>query len=123
MKRTLGYVPSVIFAIVEVLIVIVVLDDASYADNTKVMAGLALLYALIRTSAMNLGLMIDSQSLMFAGQLIQIKELINKGDDIEIDREDLKKVQEKVGLGHIKLIIRAIGVVIIYLVALTSLMD
>ena len=121
--RLSKYLPSIIFTLIEIFIVIVVLDNAGYTNNLNVMAALVLIYATIRTLAMTLGMVIDNLSLGLAKDITDIKERIKEDFDIEEEREKLSLAKEKVDRAHIKLVIRAVGVFIIYVIGLLTLID
>ncbi len=119
----LKYVPSIIFTIIELGVVVAVLDSAKYTGDSMVIAALVLLYAVIRTSAMNVGQLIGNQTMFLANQLIQIKARIKEDEDMTDEREELKSAQENLNQTNIKLGIRGVGIVIIYIMALLALME
>lgn len=123
MKTLLKYIPSVIFAIIEILIVWGILNNAYYSPNADVIAGLVLIYASLRTFSMNTVMTINNLSIALAKDITDIKERIRSDNDIEDERDKLKIGNEKVNQVNIKFIIRGIGVFIIYIMALLSLLS
>lgn len=120
--KILKYVPSVIFALIEIIIVVIVLDNSSYSSNSEIMAGLVLLYASIRTIGIGIGTSISNLTLAFAKDMTDIKERIRADFDTEEAKEKLKEGKEIVDKSNVKSIIRGVGVFIIYLIALFSLL-
>lgn len=122
MKKLISYLPSVVFAVVEVFIVLAVISDAGYSSDADIMAGLVLLYATIRSIGIGIGLTIDKLTLGLANDLNQIKERIRSDYDTEDEKETLKAASDKVAKTEVKLYIRSFGVFIIYLIALAELL-
>lgn len=122
MKKNINYVPSVIFAIIEIVIVLYVLDNAGYSSDSEIMAGLVLIYASIRTFAISVGMSMDNLIIALSADILDIKKRIRDDLDIEEDREKLEVNVDKVSKQNIKLIIRGIGVFIIYIIALLYLL-
>jgi hypothetical protein len=116
------YIPTVIFAFIEVVFTLVVLDNAHY-DNKVLISGLIIIYASIRSVGISLG---NSMNRMLSGlafDLLKIKERIKRDDDTDNEMEKLMAAQELVNGANIKLIIRSIGVFIIYIIGIVSILN
>lgn len=112
-----------IFTLIEIFVVLGILDQSQYLTEGKILAGLIVIYATIRSLGIGLGMTIDKLSLAFAGELISIKEMIGKSYDSQYERESLNEATTKVNTSNVKLIIRSVGVLIIYIAGLLALMS
>src|SRR5689334_965146 len=117
------YAPAVIFGIIEILIVNSILNNAQYTNYQPVMAALALIYATIRTLGITLGMVIDKLWLGLVNDIIEIKERIREDFDTQDQKENLKEITKKTEDGHVKMLIRSVGIFIIYVMALMSLLN
>lgn len=123
MKKLLKYIPSVVFALVEIGVVLAVLDNANHFDNENIMAGLVLLYASFRSFSISSGLAMDRLLLGLSKDIIDIKERIKKDYDTDEAKERLNLLKENIDKSNARLVIRAIGVGVVYIIALVSLLN
>lgn len=115
------YIPSIFFAIIEIVVVWMIVDTAQYTANSVVIASLALIYATIRGSMISVGVMVDRLTVAFASELLQIKKKLGADESTQEETEKLQEANKKVNSTHIKLIIRSVGVFIIFIGALLYL--
>ncbi len=120
MKNIYKYVPSVVLSVIEIYVVLLVLDKG-YSDKT-ISAGLVIIYAAIRNIGIGLAMSLSSMTMGIAVDLTKIKERIRKDDDTEEEWGKITAGNEKTSTTHYKLIIRAIGVFIIYIIGLFALL-
>lgn len=115
------YVFSVIFAFIEVALTLAILDNSSY-EKKDIMSGLIIIYASVRTLGISLGLVLNNVTSALAVDFLKIKERIRKDEDTEEEWSTLLEQGAKKDENNIKIIIRAIGVAIIYLIGVFSIL-
>ena len=115
------YVFSAIFAFIEIAITLAVLDNASY-DKKDIISGLIIIYASIRTLGISLGLILNNAVSALAVDFLKIKERIRKDEDTEEEWSTLHEQGAKKDENNIKIIIRAVGVAIIYIIGVFSIL-
>ena len=116
------YIPTIIFAIIEIIIVAMVLSNAEYANYEDVIAALCLIYATIRSMAIGFGMTINKLTVGLAADLIRIRERIRQDSDIEDEWRAFNTNNKNIEANEIKTIIRWVGVGIIYLISLAYLL-
>lgn len=115
------YITAVLFAFIEVAFTLAVLESASY-DNKVLISGLIIIYASVRSIGISLG---HSMNRMFTGlafDLLKIKERIRKDEETEGELDKLEEVNKMVDVANIKLVIRSVGIFIIYVVGIINIL-
>lgn len=115
------YVFSVVFAFIEICLTLAVLDNTSYS-NKDIISGLIIIYASIRTLGISLGLALNNTISALAADLLKIKERIRKDESTEEEWNILLVQVAKKDENNIKIIIRSVGVAIIYLIGVFSIL-
>jgi len=115
------YIPSVLFAFIEIAFTLAILDSASY-DNKQIISGLIIIYASIRTLGVSFGLVLNSAVSALATDFLKIKERIRKDEDTEEEWNTLLEQGAKRDGDNIKIIIRSVGVLIVYIIGIVSIL-
>lgn len=121
-KKIFKYIPSIIFTLIEVGVVVSVIDNAYYSDYSEVIAGLVILFALIRSSTIGFDMKIGFMTVGLAKDILDIKKKTCADGNIFEETEKLKEASQNVFESRIKIWIRGVGLFIIYLFGLALLL-
>lgn len=117
------YILTIIFTIIEVAIASSILNDASYSNNQDVIASLGILYAVMRGQSLGLSFYFTQFTKGIMAEIIRINERIRADDETREAWVSLNQANKKSDTENIKLIIRSIGVLIIFVFNLISLLN
>ena len=118
--KFLKYIPTVIFTCIEVGFVVAILEN-NYRE-TALLGGLVVLYATLRTTAITTSLSLHKLTLNITSEFLKIKEKIGTEENFEDEWANVKKADGQFSEIGIKSIIRAIGILIIYIIGLVNLL-
>ncbi len=121
-KNLPSYIWNGVVCLIEIGIVAAIFDSLYSGSETIIAAGILVVYVSIRTLGLHLGMAIQSQGLALANEIFQIKTKLGVPQE-EDTMDKIKEGNRQFRKLETNSIIRSIGLVILFIMALLQFID
>ena len=119
----LKYISTIILTVMELIVVLIILSAISYSSDSQVLAGLLMLYSILRLAGIRESYDMNKIVLALSVEFIRTREHIRKDDDTQGEWDKYNIARDAVETTTTKLIIREVGVWIIFIMGIVNFMS